>query len=195
MTVAGSTDTVVLRCDLGWADVREVMAASRLLTVLRRSWLVAGVMFAALLAESIVLLRLVITKPATYGAHHSALLGELIAGVSLCALLVCWSALRVWRLSPGPQAHRALATGLWLRGIYEYELKRDGVAWTAPDRSAVFLPWSVLTGVRETKRLVLLLDQGGRHVRGFIPKTSLGDPRPNAELGRLIRERIRSRTS
>jgi hypothetical protein len=171
------------------------MAASRLLTVLRRSWLVAGVRFAGLLAESIVLLRLVVTKPADYGAHHGPLLGELIAGVSLCALLVCWSALRVWRLSPRHQAHHALASGLWQRGTYEYELERDGVTSMAPDRSAVFLPWSVLTGVRETERLFLLLDQGGRHVRGFIPKTSLGDPRPNAELGRLIRERIRSRTS
>jgi hypothetical protein len=180
MTMADATDTVVLRCDLGWQDVREVMAASRLLTIMRRSWLVAGIMFAALLAESIVLLRLVATRPATYSAHHGLLLGELIAGASLCALLVCWSVLRVWRLSPGHQAHHALASGLWQGGIYEYELKRDGVAWRAPDRSAAFLPWSVLTGVRETDRLFLLLDQGGRHVRGFIPKTALDDPHPNA---------------
>src|ERR1700730_11949171 len=174
MTMAPATDTVVLRCDLGWHDVREVMAASRLLTLMRRSWLVAGIMFAALLAETIVLLRLVLTRPAAYGAHHGLLLGELITGAGLCALLLLWSALRVWRLSPGHQAHHALASGLWLRGIYEYELTRDGVAWTAPDRSAVFLPWSVLTGVRETGRMFLLLDRGGRHVRGFIPKTRLG---------------------
>jgi hypothetical protein len=195
MTMAESTDTVVLRCDLGWYDVREVMAASRLLTLMRRSWLVAGIMFAALLAESIVLLRLVVTRPAAYGAHHGLLTGELIAGACLCALLLLWSALRVWRLSPGHQARDALASGLWLRGIYEYELRRDGVAWTAPDRSAVFVPWSVLTGVRETARLFLLLDQGGRHVRGFIPKNRLGGPQPSAELGKLICERIRSGTS
>ena len=90
--------------------------------------------------------------------------------------------LRVWRLSPGRQARHALASGVWQRGIYEYKLRHDGVAWQAPDRSAVFLPWSALTGVRETGRLFLLLDQGGRHVRGFIPKTGLGDL-PDAELG------------
>jgi hypothetical protein len=195
MAETETTGTVVLRCDLGWDDVREVMAASRLLGLMRRSWLVAGIMFAALLAELVVLLRLVVTRPTAYGADHGLLVGELIAGVGVCALLVCWSALRVWRLSPRRQAYRALVSGVWQCGIYEYKLKDDGVAWRAPDLSAVFLPWSVLTGVRETARLFLLLDQEGRHVRGFIPKTGLGDAPPAGELGRLIRERIRSATS
>ena len=57
MAVAGLTNSVVLRCDLGWEDVREVMETSRLLTLMRRSWMVAGFMFTALLAESVVLLR------------------------------------------------------------------------------------------------------------------------------------------
>ena len=90
-----AADTIVLRCELGRADVREVMAASRLLTLMRRSWLVAGVFFAALLAESIVLLRFVAARPAAYGAHRGPLLDELIAGVGLCLLVVGWSALRV----------------------------------------------------------------------------------------------------
>lgn len=189
------TDTVVLRCDLGWDDVREVMAASRLLSIMRRSWLIAGIMFVALLAELVVLIRLVVTRSAAYGDHHGLLVGELIAGAGLCALLVCWSAVRAWRLSPGRQAYRAVVSGVWQCGIYEYKLKDEGLVWRAPDRSAVFLPWSVLTGVRETARLFLLLDQEGRHVRGFIPKTGLGDAPPAGELGRLIRERIRSATS
>lgn len=188
MTTATATDTVVLRYALGWEEVREVMAASRLLTVLRRSWLIAGVMFAALLAESAVLLRLVLARPAGYGIHHHLLRDELIAAAVLSALLVGWSALRVWRLSPGPQARRALASGAWQRGTYEYKLSRDGVGWTAPDRSAVFLPWSVLTGVRETTRLFLLLDQGGRHVRGFVPKAGQG----SGQLGTLIRKQVGS---
>ena len=103
MAIAEAADTLVLRCELGWEEVREIMAASRLLTVMRRSWLAAGVMFAALLAESLVLLRLVVTRPAAYGAHHGLLLDELLAGASLCLLLTCWSALRAWRLSPGRQ--------------------------------------------------------------------------------------------
>jgi hypothetical protein len=192
MAMAGATDTVVLRCDLGWKDIREVMATSPLLVLMRRSWLVAGVMFAGLLAESIVLLRVVATRPAAYGSHRGVLLGELIAGASLCLLLIFWSTLRVWRLSPGHQARHALASGVWQSGIYEYKLRHDGVAWQAPDRSAVFLPWSVLTGVRETERMFLLLDRKGRHVRGFIPKAGLGDMPPPAQLGRLIRERISS---
>jgi hypothetical protein len=194
MTTAAAADTVVLRCELGWADVREVMAASRLLTLVRRSWLVAGVFFAALLAESIVLLRFVAARPAAYGAHRGLLLDELIAGVGLCLLLVCWSALRVWRLSPGRQARQALANGVWPRGTYEYKLRHDGVAWRAPDGSAVFLPWSALAGTCETGRLFLLMDAEGRNVRGFVPKTGRCDLRPDAELGSLIRERIRSRT-
>jgi hypothetical protein len=185
-----TADTVVWQCDLGWDDVREVMAESRLITFMRRSWLVAGVMFAALLAESVVLLRLVVTRPADTPVHHGLLVGELIAGAVACALLACWSALRVRRLSPARQAHHAMATGVWQPGIYEYKLSGDGVAWRAPDRSAVFLPWSVLTGIRETERL-FLLDQEGRHARGFIPKNGLGDPRNSADLGRLLRERIR----
>jgi hypothetical protein len=65
----------------------------------------------------------------------------------------------------------------------------------APDGSAVFLPWSALTGVRETGRLFLLLDLQDRHVRGFIPKASPGDLPPDAELGDFIRERITAATS
>ena len=185
-----TTDTVAWQCDLDWDDLREVMAQSRLITLMRRSWLVAGIMFTALLAESVVLLRLVITRAADTAVHHGLLVGELIAAAAVCALLACWSGVRVWRLSPARQAHRALASGVWRPGIYQYELSGDGVAWRAPDRSAVFLPWPVLTGVRETGRL-FLLDQEG-HVRGFIPKHGLGDPGKGADLGRLIRERIGS---
>jgi hypothetical protein len=149
-------------------------------------------MFAALLAESLVLLRMVATRPAAYGSHRGLLLNELTAGAGLCLLLVCWSALRVWRLSPGRQARHALANGTWLRGTYEYKLRHDGVAWRAPDGSATFLPWPALAGACETGRLFLLLDQEGRNVRGFIPKTGRGDLQPDAELGSLIRERISS---
>jgi hypothetical protein len=190
MATAGTTANVVLRCDLGWEDVREVMETSRLLTLMRRSWMVAGFMFAALLAESIVLLRVVATRPGAYGSHQGSLLGELIAAACLCALLVGWSALRVWRLSPGHQARHALASGVWQSGIHQFKLRDEGVAWKAPDGSAVFLPWSALTGVRETGRLFLLLDQEDRHVRGFIPKASPGDLPPDAELGDMIREWI-----
>jgi hypothetical protein len=196
MTMAAAADTIVLRCELGWAEVREVMAASRLLTLTRRSWLTAGVFFAALLAEAIVLLRFVAARPAAaYGSHRGLLMDELIAGVGLCLLLVCWSALRVWRLSPGRQARQALANGVWPRGTYEYKLRHDGVAWRAPDRSAVFLPWSALAGTCETERLFLLMDAEGRTVRGFIPKTGRSDLPSDAELGRLIRERIRAAIS
>jgi hypothetical protein len=195
MAVAGLTNSVVLRCDLGWEDVREVMETSRLLTLMRRSWIVAGFMFTALLAESVVLLRVVAARPASYGSHQGSLLGELIAAACLCGLLVCWSALRVWRLSPGHQARHALASGVWQSGIHQYKLRDEGVAWKAPDGSAVFLPWSALTGVRETGRLFLLLDLQDRHVRGFIPKASPGDLPPDAELGDFIRERITAGTS
>ena len=157
--------------------------------------MVAGFMFTALLAESIVLLRVVSGRPAAYGSHQVSLLRELIAAVSLCALLVCWSALRVWRLSPGHQARHALAIGVWQSGIHQYKLRDEGVAWKTPDGSAVFLPWSALTGVRETGRLFLLLDQEDSHVRGFIPKASPGDLPPDAELGGMIREWITAGTS
>lgn len=190
--MAAPAETIVVRCELGWEELREVMAASRLLTLMRRSWLAAGVLFAALLAESIVLLRLVATRPTAYGAHRGLLLDELIAGASLCLLLVCWSALRVWRLSPGRQARQTVANGVWPRGTYEYKLRPDGVAWRAPDGSAVFLPWSALAGACETERLFLLLDTEGRTVRGFIPKADLGDQQPDVDLGRLIHERITS---
>ena len=62
----------------------------------------------------------------------------------------------------------------------------------APDRSAVFLPWSALAGTCETERLFLLMDAEGRTMRGFIPKTGRSDLTSDAELGRLIRERIRA---
>lgn len=193
--MAAAADTIVLRCELGWAEIREVMAGSRLLTLMRRSWMAAGAFFAALLAEAIVLLRFVAARPAAYGTHRGLLLDELIAGVGLCLLLVCWSAHRVWRLSPGRQARQALANGVWPRGTYEYKLRHDGVAWRAPDGSAVFLPWSALAGACETERLFLLMDAEGRTVRGFVPKAGRSDLHPDAEIGSLIRERIRSAIS
>ena len=101
----------------------------------------------------------------------------------------------MWRLSPGHQARHALASGVWQSGIHQYKLRDEGVAWKAPDGSAVFVPWSALTGVRETGRLFLLLDQEDRHVRGFIPKASAGGLPPDAELGDFIRERITAGTS
>ena len=79
---------------------------------------------------------------------------------------------------------------MWQSGIHQYRLRNEGVAWKAPDGSAVFLPWSVLTGVRETERLFLLLDQEDRHVRGFIPKAGPDDLPPGTDLGDLIRARI-----
>ena len=195
MSMAETTDSAVLRYELGWEDVREVMATSRILVLMRRSWTVAGVMFAGLLAESVALLRTVVTRPAAYGPGQGALRGELIAAAGLCALLVGWSALRVWRLSPGHQARHALAAGVWQSGVHQYKLRDEGVAWKAPDGSAVFLPWSALTGVRETGRMFLLLDQGNQHVRGFIPKAGAGDLAPGTGLGDLIRARIAAGSS
>ena len=166
------------------------MAASGLISLLRRSWLIAGVLFATLLAAAVVLLRAVSARPAAGGSHHELLVAELAAGSGLLALLVLWSAQRVWRLSPGRQATRALAGGMWQRGVHEYKLLVEGVAWHGPDGSATFLPWSALSGVRETRRLFLLLDQEDRHVRGFIPKAGLAHLPPEVGVVRLIRDQI-----
>src|SRR5262249_5573070 len=94
--------------------------------------------------------------------------------------------------SPGRQARHALANGVWPRGTYEHKLRHDGVVSRAPDGSATFLPWPALAGACETERLFLLLDQEGRNVRGFIPTTGRGGQQPDAELSRLIRDRISS---
>lgn len=185
-TVGGT----VFQCVLGRDDVREVMAHSGIISLLRRSWLTAGVLFAVLLAAGVVLLRAAAVQSASGGAHHQLLIGELAAGTGLCLLLVMWSLQRVWRLSPGRQASRALVSGVWQGGVHEYKLMVEGIAWHAPDGSATFLPWSALTGVRETKRLFLLLDQGDRHVRAFIPKSGLARLPPEVEIGRLIRDQI-----
>ena len=40
-----------------------------------------------------------------------------------------------------------------------------------------------------------MLDQEGRDVRGFIPKTALGDLPTGVKLGSLIRERILAASS
>jgi hypothetical protein len=190
MTVPETVGGAIFQCELGRDEVREVMAASGIISLLRRSWLMAGVLFAALLAAAVMLLRTVAVSPAAGGSHHELLVAELAAGSGLCALLVLWSAQRVWRLSPGRQASRALVSGVWQRGVHEYKLLVEGVAWHCPDGSATFLPWSALTGVRETKRLFLLLDQEGRHVRGFIPKAGLAHLPPEVAIVRLIRDQI-----
>jgi hypothetical protein len=193
MTMAEPTERTIFHCELGQGEVREIMAASGLISLLRRSWLIAGMLFAALLATALVLLHAMASRPSASGTHHNLLVGELVAGAVLCALLTLWSVQRVWRLSPGPQAHRALASGTWQRGTHEYRLLTTGLAWHSPDGSATYVPWSALTGIRETKRLFLLLDQDGGHVRGFIPKAALADLPPDTKLGELIRERIMAR--
>ena len=185
-TVGGAT----FQAELGRDEVREVMAASGIISLLRRSWLIAGVLFAALVAAAAVLLRAVAARAAAGGSHHELLVAELAAGCGLCALLLLWSAQRVWRLSPGRQASRALVSGVWQPGVHEYKLLVEGVAWHCPDGSATFLPWSALTGVRETKRLFLLLDQEDRHVRGFIPKAGMAHLPPEVGIVGLIRDQI-----
>jgi len=190
MTMPETVGGAIFQCELGRDEVREVMAASGIISLLRRSWLIAGVLFATLLAAAAVLLRAVAVRPATGSNHHELLIAELAAGCGLCALLVLWSAQRVWRLSPGRQASRALVSGVWQRGVHEYKLLVEGVVWHCPDGSATFLPWSALTGVRETKRLFLLLDQEDRHVRGFIPKAGLAHLPPEVGIVRLIRDQI-----
>jgi hypothetical protein len=190
MTMPETVGGAIFQCELGRDEVREVMAASGIIGLLRRSWLIAGVLFATLLAAAVVLLRAVAARPGAGGSHHQLLVAELAAGCGLCVLLVLWSAQRVWRLSPGRQASRALVSGVWQRGVHEYKLLVEGVAWHCPDGSATFLPWSALTGVRETKRLFLLLDQDGRHVRGFIPKAGLAHLPPEVGIVQLIRGQI-----
>jgi len=190
MTMPETVGSAVFQCELGRDEVREVMAASGIISLLRRSWLIAGVLFGALLAAAAVLIHHVAGRPAAGGSHHELLLAELAAGCGLCALLVLWSAQRVWRLSPGRQASRALVSGVWQPGVHEYKLLVEGVAWHCPDGSATFLPWSALTGVRETKRLFLLLDQEDRHVRGFIPKAGLAHLPQEVGIVRLIRDQI-----
>ncbi len=53
MAATEKPDRVVFRCNPGWEDVRETMAASRILTPMRQPWTMAGLIFAALLAESV----------------------------------------------------------------------------------------------------------------------------------------------
>lgn len=190
MTMAETGEATVFHCELGPGEVREIMAASGLISLLRKSWLIAGIFLTALLVTGAVLWHAIAARPGASGTHHELLVYELAAGTCLCGLLVLWCIQRVWRLSPARQAHRALASGVWLRGVHEYKLMVEGVAWRSPDGSAAFVPWSVLTGIRETGRLFLLLDQGGHHVRGFIPKAALSNLPEDTELGQLIRERI-----
>jgi hypothetical protein len=192
--MAEAAEGTVFHCELGQGEVREIMAASGLISLLRKSWLIAGVFFTALLVAGALLWHAA-ARPGASGTHHGLLVDELATGTVLCALLLLWCIQRVWRLSPGPQAHRALANGVWLRGVHEYKLMVEGVAWKSPDGSAAFVPWSALTGIRETRRLFLLLDQGGHHVRGFIPKAALGDLPKDTELGQLIRQRIAAGTA
>jgi hypothetical protein len=186
-----SLASLTLSCELDADDLRDVMAASRLLTVLRRSWIVASVVLLALLVELLLLLRMVASRPPDT-TLRGPVRAELAVGAVICMLLALWSSIRAWRLSPRRQASHALARGIWQRGPHKYELAAEGVTWQAPDGSIVFLPWSVLTGVRETSRLYLLLDQRGRHVRGFIPKHGIDDLVREAEIGRFLRSRIRS---
>ena len=56
---------------------------SGIISLLRRSWLIAGVLFAALLAAAVALLRAAAARPAAGGTHHELLVGELAAGTGL----------------------------------------------------------------------------------------------------------------
>jgi hypothetical protein len=186
---------VTLRCELDATDLRDLMAASRLLTILRRSWMIASAVLFALLVELLLLLHMVASRHRARAAFGGPVQLALTAGAVFCALLIVWCAVRVWRLSPGRQASHALARGAWQSGQHRYELTAEGITCRSPDGSTVFLPWSVLSGVRETTRLFLLLDRRGRHVRGFIPKHGIDDPVREAEIGRLLRSRIRASAS
>jgi hypothetical protein len=69
----------------------------------------------------------------------------------------------IWRANPG------------YRGRHHEELDERGVTWTAPTGSQIFVPWSVVAGVRETERAFHLLDASGI-VRSSLPKHGLASP-------------------
>src|SRR5260370_38860376 len=98
-----------LRCELDRDDVRDVMAASRLLTILRRSWMVACAVLVALLAELVVLLRLVISRPPAHTALHGPGRRELLSRVACSVPPPSWAAPPVCAPSPAPTRAAALA--------------------------------------------------------------------------------------
>ena len=107
------------------------------LVLMRRSWTVAGLMFVALLAESVVPLHCRGQAGATVptGARADGA-GRRRLPVRAA---VCRSAGRVWRLSAGARRGTRSPAAL-AGGIHQYKIRDAGVAWKAPDGSAVFLP-------------------------------------------------------
>jgi len=112
----------------------------------------AGVMFAELLAESLVLLRLGVT-----GQRHRRSPGlpvdELSPGASLCC---CWPVERDAGVAGGwtrdARARMRSRPGVWREGTYEHTLRMTAWPWREPDGSAAFLPWSALAGACEPGR-------------------------------------------
>lgn len=83
-------------------------------------------------------------------------------------------AVSAWRLTPMRLARTWLAPPQ-VPGRYRDEVTAVGVTTVVPDGTRMLLPWSALTGVRETEKTFILLGRAGK-IRSRLPKRTLSDP-------------------
>lgn len=80
-----------------------------------------------------------------------------------------------WRLSPRWLARRNWHANTEFPGRHQDEVGARGVTITAPNGIEIFIPWTVIARVRETKNAFYLLDESGR-ARAALPKRGLRSP-------------------
>jgi hypothetical protein len=86
--------------------------------------------------------------------------------------LVVYGFCLVWWLSPKRLARRAWRSNVQLHGRHHDEVGPGGVTCTAPDGTQIFIPWTSVDGIRETKHAFQLIDHQDA-VRTTLPKRGL----------------------
>lgn len=109
----------------------------------------------------------------------------LLAGTALVSLLAVDSAWRAWRRRRARYVRRWIALP-GVAGRHRDEIEADGVTGIGPDGVITFIPWSAVTGIRETAERLYLLGPGTR-VRSMLPKRGLSDPASAPLLAGFLR--------
>jgi hypothetical protein len=112
----------------------------------------------------------------------------LFAGDVLFWFLAIGYAVNTWRLTPRRLARTWLASPR-VAGRYRHEVAADGVTTVGPDGTRTLIPWSALTGVRETDKTFVVLGREAK-IRNRLPKRALRDPALAPPLSDFLRAAV-----
>jgi hypothetical protein len=117
----------------------------------------------------------------------SQAIGLAAAGGGICVLTI-FVLTRAWA-RPSRRYIRKRMKTLGQQGRYRYEVAADGLTGARPDGTIAYVPWPVITAVRETDQRFFLFPRHLEHM-WVLPKRGLSDQSSVQQLGEFLRASV-----